>query len=214
MAIITFSPYPFGILRRNLAWHATAHQGCSSVTDERSPQDWSNSSWIIKQSRVPKVRHCMEVFHLSALTKRGEGLMKHGGTLTSHLSQCLAAHTETGLDFRLGGGGICRVSQRWGDWAILQQDGVIRRLFLKILNIFFCCFSPFSFMFLTKKRSHRDAKICIRVHLPALMYACVYLHVSKYSPDRQVCKLCIRGSEVWAGPNTRGVTPFKEWFGS
>lgn len=102
---------------------AGAHSGCSSVTDERSPQDWSNSHWIIEHSSIPKVKRCMEVFSLRALTKREEGLMKHGGMLTSHPSQCLPVHTEAGLDFRPGG--FVVPGQGSGDWAILQM-GVIR----------------------------------------------------------------------------------------
>lgn len=47
----------------------------------------------------------MEVFRLFALTKREEGLMKHGGMLTSHPSQYLSARAEEGLDFQPGGWG-------------------------------------------------------------------------------------------------------------
>lgn len=37
--------------------------------------------------------------HSPALTRREEGLMKHGGMLTSHPSRYLPGLTEAGLDF-------------------------------------------------------------------------------------------------------------------
>lgn len=111
-----YIPFSFGDV-------AGTRSGCSPVTNERSPQDWSYIHWIIEHSSVPKVRRCMEVFSFP-VWQRG----RHGETWRGAYKPSVTVPPRShGGGIAFPAGGICRVGQ--GDvrrWAILAQGGVMR----------------------------------------------------------------------------------------